>query len=86
MHFCDPTWATNQLVVGLGEEGITFESWFKLWIHINLFKSCFALYMYHSLFIIPAIIKLFSLNAFSFAKLVVHNSRSSRNNIVVYYT
>jgi hypothetical protein len=86
MHFCDPTWATNQLVVGLGEEGITFESWFKLWIHVNLFKTCYELYMYHSSFSILAIIKLLSLNALSFSKLVVHNSRSSRNNIVVYCT
>jgi len=77
-------WATSQLVVRLGEEGIIYESWFKLWIHVNLFKIRYVLYMYHSPFIILAIIKLFSLNAFSFSKLVVHNARSSRNNIVVH--
>jgi hypothetical protein len=41
---------------------------------------------YHNTFIILTIIKLFSINAVFFSKLVVHDTRSSRNYIVVYCT
>jgi hypothetical protein len=40
---------------------------------------------YRNTFAILAIIKLFSINAFFFSKLIVHNVGTSQNYIVVYY-